>query len=47
MPKRIQAETHISMNIKGIYDGVRMVLVLRQGGTTLVPLTALTDAELA
>lgn len=41
----IWAKTH--SDFKGTLNGERTVLVLRNGGTTLVPLTGLTLAEIA
>lgn len=38
---------HTSKDYKGHLNGEKSILVLRAGGTTLVPLTALTDEEIA
>jgi hypothetical protein len=38
---------HTSRDYKGHLNGEKSILVLRTGGTTLVPLTALTDEEIA
>lgn len=38
---------HTHRDYKGNLNGERNILTLRQGGTTLVPLSALTDAEIA
>jgi hypothetical protein len=39
---------HTHRDFKGkLADGSKSVLTLRQGGTTLVPIDALTDAEIA
>lgn len=37
---------HTPRDYKGRLNGERTVLVLRKGGTTLVPLSALTDEEI-
>lgn len=42
----IWRHTHRDFKGKGA-DGIKRVLVLRPGGTTSVPLNALTDAEVA
>ncbi len=31
---------------KGVHNGEKSILVLRSGGTTIVPLSELTDAEI-
>lgn len=38
---------HTHRDYRGKVNGVKSVLVLRTGGTHLVPLDALTDAEVA
>lgn len=38
---------HTHKDFKGRMNGERNILVLRAGGTTLIPLSALTDAEIA
>ena len=38
---------HTHRDYRGTMKGVRNILVLRRGGTTLVPLSDLTDAEIA
>lgn len=38
---------HTHRDYKGRIDGIKTVLVLRAGGTTLVDLNSLTDAEIA
>jgi hypothetical protein len=38
---------HTSKDYRGVVGGAKTILVLRLGGTTLVPLSGLTDAELA
>lgn len=38
---------HTHRDYRGTMNGVRTILTLRQGGTTLVPLDGLTDAEKA
>lgn len=43
--KAIWRTTH--RDYRGMLDGQRTILVLRQGGTHLVPLTNLTDDEIA
>lgn len=44
--KQIWREMHRDYKSK-LADGTKSVLVLRSGGTTLVPLDLLTDAEIA
>lgn len=41
----IWGKTH--RNYRGKVNGQKAILVLRDGGTQLVPLSALTDAEIA
>lgn len=38
---------HTHRDYKGTLDGTRAILVLREGGTQLVPLVCLTETELA
>lgn len=38
---------HTHRDFKGRLNGERNILVLREGGTHLVPLVCLTDAEIA
>jgi len=40
----IYKNTH--RDYKGEYNGERSILALREGGTTIVPLSQLTDAEI-
>jgi len=43
--KQIWRETH--RDFKGKIEGVKMVMLLRQGGSCLAPLDSLTDDEIS
>lgn len=45
--KEVLIWRHTSKDYRGVVGGEKTILVLRLGGTTLVPLSGLTDAELA
>jgi hypothetical protein len=45
--KEVLIWRHTHKNSRSMFGGYKSILVLRTGGTTLVPLSALTEAELA